>query len=388
MNKLAKNYFSVRLAFVYKGPLESEKFTELIKTAKLFIDKIYKEADVIVIEAKSVNQKQKGIVRFMRSVNVPDIGNIHVLGDNRYEIAMRLGLIFNFIPSTLIHQIVQKSNHPVTRKNLIQVLSMLYSKEQNKLYWDVHIKRTMDVLLRDPDKKLRRDALFIEMIGNPAEAKRHIIKLLKREEDVSERYQLEILNSIIESHLSDPKDINSDPTEFESRAAFPLFLDETLDVVASRYSKIAKVNKDTIVPVLSSSHLLELVFDGWDAKAFFIKPHNYRVGCVYFKGKDASSLAISLSATLHYLPVSLARPLSWTSQSDIAADGIMALALNTLTKFTPGKGPDEDFTNLIFSMSSSGFHTSAKATASEIQNYLFGKQPVTNLITKLAHEFK
>lgn len=355
-----KHFYTVRIPFYFNGDLRSAAFKEILESAELIVTDYSENDEIGVLDTMITVHGETTYVRFRRSKHNTEYGCICFYEGFYINIAARLVRTFHYLPIALIHGMALQNNDRQLRKAGIDTLALLYMREENYFYWDEHITRTMNVLLKDPDPQLRREALMIEMTGNPKAARKHIRSLYNRELQqgrlTGEAVHLGVLKTMVEM-LGDPENpMYADPTEFEMRLAFAAYCPESIEQLLKTLGREKRQVRDIPCHSIAGARHTEVAFPERDARVSFVQHKQNEMCGIYFEGSGAATLALELGKTplLQYFPVCLARPVAWCGNVCLK-DALQAIAWSTVTDFMPGKGIDADFRHLMSLLSQSEY---------------------------------
>lgn len=338
---------SLRLAFMYQGELDEPGFEERLRLGHLTLENRRQQSDLEVLECESREPGFVGSVTLTRSRELADLGCAYFSGPDRVDVAMRLVKALQFIPARLLHLGARAGPDRQVRENSLQVLSQLYLAEEGGSYLDAHIERTTRLLRDDPDRELRRRALFVELVGQLPGTSRHIRELLAAETDEDERRGLEDLLARAERQAgaSEAVETAEAAPEPELRLALPFMQRPPIDGLLEHFESICERVQDIRE---GNTRLVELKALEFDGRMTFLSPEGSDVGCIYFSGPDATEMAIGTGSMLAYLPPELARLVLRSSRFDeYRVRALHALALSASTRILPGGGVDPELRALL-----------------------------------------
>lgn len=341
---------SLRIPFIHDGELDSPEFKERLEAGELSVVAHRQQKELEILECESRDPGYLGSVVISRAHASPDLGSVSIAGPGRVDLAMSLVPAFSYVPAVVLHLGARSAPERDARLTSLQVLSLLHLAEEKESYWDASIEATTRLLRQDPEGELRRQALFVELMGHPAAALRHIRELLAAETDAEERRQLEILRDVAgqRAQASREQDLSVFPEEPELRLALPFIQNAPLDEIVSRFSELCTRVQQMRAPVEGGARLVELAANDYDARLYFVAVEGARIGCLYFSGTDTFSMALGAAMGLAYFPPELARHVARSSKyPDFRAQAIQALALAASTRILPGKGVDSELRALL-----------------------------------------
>jgi hypothetical protein len=340
----------IHLPFATKWELKDAEYERQLRKLSLKLLGHREQADLEIAEWEMTDPDFPATLALIKSVELEDLGSAHFSGQTPVDCAMYLLPALHYIPAPLLHQVARTASEKELREIALQVLSQLYTAELGTSHWDPNIELTTRIVRRDPDRELRRRALFIEMVGRSSAAGRHIRELLEAETDPAERRQLAILRDVHNKSAGkeQPPAAEEEISEPELRLAFSIYQDAPFDKIVSRFKDFCTIKEDVETDFGGGARLVELQSNDSDARLTLAVPGNSRVGCAYFSGPDAVDMALGFGTAVAYFPQDLAKHLVRHSEFiDYRVDALQALALSASTRILPGKGMDPEIRTLL-----------------------------------------
>jgi hypothetical protein len=337
---------SLRIPFLFRGALDDVDFMARMQGGDLSPTGRHDTGDLEISEWRS--DSPEGAILFTRDRRSPELGCVFVSGPNRVDLALEQFTVIPYVPCKVLHLLARGGTDRRLRITALQVLSQTYILEEGASFWDHDITETTRLLVRDSDPSLRREALAVEMLGNPKAAQRDLQALLAAEADASERVQLGLLRKILDTSAhSVPAAPRSGPPA-PLRYTIPFDVDSPMDDILGRFATSCTITQRTRLPMDGAPELAELRANEVDGTVILVTTGLSQMGCAFFSGEAAPLMVFGFIDGLAYLPPELAKAGAAKSRSpEMRARCIHALALAETGRIVPSEGIDPDVPSIM-----------------------------------------
>jgi hypothetical protein len=337
---------SLRIPFLFRGALDGADFVARMQAGDLSPAARHDTGDLEISEWRSGSPE--GAIVFTRDRGSPELGCVFVSGPNRVDLALELFTVIPYVPRNALHLLARSGMDRPLRVTALQALSQTYMSEEGVSFWDRDITETTRLLVRDPDPSLRREAIAVELQGNPEAARRDLEALLAAEADASERVQLGLLGKVLDaSARSVPAAPPSGPPA-PLRYAIPFDVDAPMDDILDRFATSFTIVQRTRLPMDGAPELAELRANQVDGTVILVATGLSQMGCAFFSGEAAPLMVLGFIGGLAYLPPEVAKAGAAKSRSpEMRARCIHALALAETRRIVPSEGIDPDVPSIV-----------------------------------------